>query len=149
MKLPQPLTAEEAGALAVLHGRCFSATDAWSAESFRASLQQPHVIGWCLEPQYPAAFIITQLVAGEAEVLTVAVDPARRREGLARLLLRHALKDSAQRGAERIHLEVAENNAPAIALYLAEGFAQVGKRSGYYPSGQAALLFSRHLKSYC
>lgn len=50
-------------------------------------------------------------------------------------------------GVDRVHLEVAEDNAAAVALYAAAGFRQVGIRPGYYrrPRGPAvtALLFTR------
>jgi ribosomal-protein-alanine N-acetyltransferase len=71
-------------------------------------------------------------IAGEAEVLTLAVAPTHRRRGLASALLQAGLGQARLSGAEAAFLEVAADNAAAIALYAAAGFAQVGRRAGYY-----------------
>jgi ribosomal-protein-alanine N-acetyltransferase len=65
-------------------------------------------------------------------VLTLAVEPAHRRRGVARDLLRQALALAAAAGAEEAFLEVAADNPGALALYRAEGFEQAGQRGGYY-----------------
>ena len=77
-------------------------------------------------------FILTRTIADEAEILTLAVRPSCRRQGLARLLVEHAVVVTATLGAERMFLEVAENNAAAIGLYTVCGFEQVGLRKNYY-----------------
>jgi ribosomal-protein-alanine N-acetyltransferase len=71
-------------------------------------------------------------VAGEAELLTIAVDPAHRRQGLGRTLVEAFLAEARQRGAETAFLEVAEDNTAARTLYTAAGFTQTGRRKGYY-----------------
>lgn len=82
-------------------------------------------------------------VAGdEVEVLDVTVHEAWRRRGLARALLRLALRRAARAGATRALLEVRRGNAGAIALYRALGFEECGRRRGYYrePVEDAVLL---------
>ena len=82
-------------------------------------------------------FAMYRVVAGEGELLNLAVDPLARRTGVGRALLQEMMHL-----AEVWHLEVRESNAAAIALYDSLGFRQVGRRSGYYGDGEAALLFS-------
>ncbi len=82
-------------------------------------------------------FAMYRVVAGEGELLNLAVDPLARRTGLGRALLQEMM-----RLAEVWHLEVRECNVAAIALYASLGYRQVGRRSGYYGDGEAALLFS-------
>ena len=60
-----------------------------------------------------AGFIMSRLVADEAEILSVAVDRARRGRGLARSLLALHLRRLAGLGARTVFLEVDEHNAPA------------------------------------
>ncbi len=82
-------------------------------------------------------FAMYRVVVGEGELLNLAVDPWARRTGVGRALLQAMM-----RLAEVWHLEVRESNAAAIALYASLGYRQVGRRSGYYVDGEAALLFS-------
>lgn len=100
--------------------------------------------------EHPAAgFILTRHVAGEEEVLLVAVTPPHRGKGLGRKLLEMLAKDAAARGAERLFLEMRSNN-PAERLYHAMGFEPIGRRKGYYRlkdgSQMDAITFSLALK---
>ena len=81
-----------------------------------------------------AGFVLSRLAADEAEILTIAVDPAQRHRGLGRKLLDVHLPGLVRRGVERLFLEVAEDNGPALGLYRAFGFREVGRRPGYYRS---------------
>ena len=89
-------------------------------------------------------------MAGEAELLTIAVLPEARRLGLGRRLVGRFIYQARLRGADSACLEVAEDNADARALYLAAGFAEAGRRRGYYrtPEGKAvdALVLVRSLQ---
>ncbi|MEO8505689.1 MAG: ribosomal protein S18-alanine N-acetyltransferase [Acidobacteriota bacterium] len=84
-------------------------------------------------------------VAGEAELLRIAVRPSARQRGLAKRLLRAALSRLAGDQIEICHLEVREDNGPALALYRSLGFEEVGRRKAYYPDQTAALLLRRSL----
>ncbi len=64
---------------------------------------------------------------GEPQVVSMWVDPARRRSGLAGRLLDAVMAWARDRGAERVHLWVTEGNSPAIALYERFGFAFTGE----------------------
>jgi ribosomal-protein-alanine N-acetyltransferase len=82
---------------------------------------------------------------GEAELLRLAVDPAARRQGLARALIETGLIRLRPAGVERCFLEVRPNNEPAIACDLALGFRYAGRRPGYYRDGTDALVYARTL----
>ena len=96
-----------------------------------------------------AGFIVSRLAAGEAEILSVAVAPARRGRGLARKLLDLHLRRLAGLGAVAVFLEVDEDNAPARRLYARAGFREVGRRPAYYARDGAppanALVLRRDL----
>lgn len=135
-------TPAHAAAMALLHGRAFAARERWGAGAIGLQLCLPGAFGWIA----PAGgMILARVVADEAEVLTLAVDPAVQRHGLGRALLGQALATARQRGAAAMFLEVASGNEPARALYAAVGFVTVGCRRGYYPNGSDALVLRRPL----
>ncbi|AKO95612.1 Acetyltransferase [Marinovum algicola DG 898] len=132
-------------ALAALHAAAFAPARGWSAAEFESFLADPA----CLLVARPEGFALARVTLDEAELLTIATDPARRRQGVARGLLGALFGGLAGRGAETLFLEVAEDNAAARALYAGAGFAMAGRRRGYYPrrNGAAAdaLILRRAL----
>jgi ribosomal-protein-alanine N-acetyltransferase len=79
-----------------------------------------------------AGFILFRTASDEAEILTIAVAPDARRNGVGRALVREAAHAAARTGATCLFLEVGANNAAARALYAGLGFAPAGHRKGYY-----------------
>lgn len=88
-------------------------------------------------------FSTGQVVLDEGELHFVVVRPERRRGGLGRQLLAAFVGAAEAAGATRLFLEVHEANAPARALYRAEGWREVGRRPGYYADGGAAIVMGR------
>jgi ribosomal-protein-alanine N-acetyltransferase len=80
----------------------------------------------------PVGFAMCQLVAGEAELLTLGVLPDYCRRGLGRYLLRSCMDKAVARGANVMYLEVSEKNQAAQRLYAAAGFSVIGRRVKYY-----------------
>ncbi len=124
--------------MAAAHARAFPAP--WGAAEFENLLGATGVFGFVIESEQPAGMILCRLVAGEAEVLTLAVAPEFRGRGLARALMAAALGVARQRGAAEAFLEVAVDNAAAIGLYRALGFSQSGLRRAYYDRGPAGRV---------
>ena len=128
--------------LARLHARAFDGhARAWGVDEFAALLDSPHVF-LCGDAR---AFALGRVVADEAELLTIATDPAQRRQGLARACLSAFEQAALAHGATTAFLEVAADNTPARVLYTAAGYAQVGLRRGYYarttgPAADALIL---------
>ncbi|MFM7334533.1 MAG: GNAT family N-acetyltransferase [Tabrizicola sp.] len=135
-------------ALAALHARSFRTPPPWSAADFSSFLADPLCF---LLVEGDAGFLLGRAVAGEAELLTLAVSPDARRRGLGRKLVARFLYQARLRGAEHAFLEVSAENRPAIALYESAGFGPAGRRRGYYhaPDGQLvdALVLRRDLAS--
>lgn len=122
----------DASDLAPLHAACFE--DAWPEQAIRDVLAMPGAFGYAVLPAGlpPVAFALGRINSDEAELLTLAVDPAWRRHGLARSLVEAIGTHAVAHGAARLFLEVAEDNDAARALYAAGGFVTVGRRRGYY-----------------
>jgi ribosomal-protein-alanine acetyltransferase len=87
-------------------------------------------------------FLVARVVAGEAELLNMAVDRKDRRKGLGSKLLAAAMREAAAQQATRMYLEVRESNRAAISFYLRHGFRNSGQREGYYqnPTENAVLM---------
>ncbi len=136
-------TPSDAAALAGLHAGSFP--EPWDAAAMEALLEGEGVIALTA----PDGFILVRAVAGEAEIITLAVAPPARRHGLGRALIEAATDAVIRVGAESLFLEVAADNTPALALYGRCGFEPVGRRRGYYrrPNGPAmdALVLRKTL----
>ncbi|KAJ55050.1 alanine acetyltransferase [Actibacterium mucosum KCTC 23349] len=122
--------------MAKLHAACFTTPRPWSADEFATLLTSDTVFALT----EPNGFFLGRVVAGEAELLTIAVDPAHRRKGLGVKLVRGFLRDAAARSATEAFLEVAADNAAAIALYQKTGFAESGRRARYYQKPDGSRL---------
>lgn len=134
-------------ALAELHAQAFTTPRPWSAAAFAGVIARPE----CFVLSAPGGFLLASVVAGEAEVLTLAVAPERRRHGIARGLVAGFLAQAGTRGAQAAFLEVAADNAAALALYQAAGFAVAGRRKGYYRTADGrqidAVVMTRQLSA--
>jgi ribosomal-protein-alanine N-acetyltransferase len=123
--------AERAAAYAALHLQAFDR--AWSADELKRVMDGPCTFTLeAVRQERPLGFIVVRAVAGEAEILTLAVHPEARRQGLGRALVDSAATTAHTLGAEAFWLEVATDNAAATALYAAAGFEAAGRRPGYY-----------------
>ena len=118
--------------MATLHAACFD--DAWSTQEFQDLLILPTVFGFVVQSMDEiGGFILCQATSDECEILTIGVLSQWRRQGLADRMLQGLVIKVQEIGARKIFLEVAADNVAAKALYQAEGFKEVGRRSGYYP----------------
>ena len=136
-----PLTPE---AMARTHAAAMQSRP-WRAEEFAALLSHPGTFAL----GDTACFALVRVIADEAELLTIATHPGHRRQGLARACMAAWMAEAAARGAAQAFLEVAHDNAPALALYQAMGFSRSGLRPGYYPRPDApaadAVVMTRAL----
>lgn len=90
----------------------------------------------------PFGFIVVSCTCGVAELESVAVNVAARRQGIGRALCCEAMSWSQGRAAQVIQLEVRASSLGAIALYSGLGFTEQGRRPGYYrePMEDAVLM---------
>jgi len=77
---------------------------------------------------------VMSAAAGECHILNLCVHPEWQGQRIGRTLLRRLLALGRRRDADTAFLEVRPSNTAAIALYLSEGFSEVGRRRAYYPS---------------
>ncbi len=132
--------------MAAMHGRAFAWQGrGWAAEEFARLLASAHVFAVHREH----GFALGRVVADEADLLTIAVEPAETGRGHGTALLAEFELVATDRGAIRAVLDVAADNAAAQALYRRAGYEQIARRRGYYarPAGSLvdALIFEKIL----
>lgn len=141
-KLPDAheLNAADSAWMAGMHAQCFDELQRWSASAMAGLLRQPltRAIGISIHG-IPAGFIMARNVAGEGEILTLAVHPDYRRNGIASRLLHAFIEKETTHNLQSLFLEVMVTNQPAIDFYKAHGFEVISKRANYYqmPAGHA------------
>ena len=121
-------------------------TEAWSRNSYRAELADTRHRYYVAAEDADGALLgwAGVLVIGEtAQILTVGVVPRGRRQGTARRMVAALLDEAVRRGAVEAFLEVRVDNDAARALYVAEGFAEIGLRRGYYDAGRVDAVTMR------
>ena len=136
-----PMTAEHIPQIAALERACFS--HPWTEEMLRQELwNEAAVILVALrEDGVVLGYAGLQTVLDEGYINNVAVAANVRRQGIADELIA-AFVRFGQAKLAFLTLEVRASNAPAIALYMKHGFAQVGRRRDYYdhPKEDAILM---------
>ena len=130
-----------------------SFTNPWSAEALAWELEHSPVSRLYVlkdETAAPVAFCACWHLIDELHVNSLAVAPARRRQGLASLLMRGVLAAARGDGAAAATLEVRRSNEAARALYERLGFVVEAIRPDYYtnPREDALILWLRDLTGF-
>ncbi|MBL8543762.1 MAG: ribosomal protein S18-alanine N-acetyltransferase [Hyphomonadaceae bacterium] len=129
--------AEACALLADIHARAFDRP--WTAEEIAKLLQNDAVFALVSRTDEIQGFVLAWTAAGDAELLTVAVAPEARRRGVGASLVTAAGVTALARGAASMHLEVAEDNEAARALYSKLGYEEAGRRRAYYAGADGAV----------
>jgi len=124
--------------------------DAWTPEMFAAEFAQSASRRLYLVAEEGRAVIgyAGMMFTGgpQADVLTLAVDPAHWGQGTGAALLSALVDEAGRRGHTEVMLEVRRDNPRARRLYLRHGFEEIGIRRGYYqPSGVDAVVMRKVL----
>jgi ribosomal-protein-alanine N-acetyltransferase len=134
---------DDADAIAAIEQDAFGA-DAWSPALVDLELIAPgRVVVAAEQDDVLVGYASAAVVADVADLTRIAVTPAVRRKGTARALLGSLLQHAADRGAERMMLEVADTNEAALGLYGRSGFAEVARRRDYYGRGVDAVVMEK------
>lgn len=131
-------SAEQAELLGALHARAFDRP--WRADEIAKLLANSAVFAIVSRSETGAqGFAMGWAAAGDAELLTLAVVPEARRKGVGASLVTSIGVAALVRGAASMHLEVAEDNAAARALYAKLGYEEAGRRHAYYAGEGGAV----------
>lgn len=135
---------EAGGALGDLEATCFEVP--WSTAAVRALLDDGLTRAWVARRSGAVVGgALVRVVAGEGELLRIAVRPDQRRHGVGRALLGVILSAVADACPHGVYLEVRASNVAARHLYAREGFVDHGRRRDYYqaPTEDAILMHWR------
>ncbi|MGH3940254.1 MAG: ribosomal protein S18-alanine N-acetyltransferase [Pseudonocardiaceae bacterium] len=139
--LIEPMLRADVQRCTELERTLFGGDDPWNSDAFLQALTEGHYYVVARVGDSLAGYAGLARIDTEAEVHTLAVDPAHQGQGIGRALLR-ALLDHAT--GTTVFLEVRTDNDAAIALYRSEGFAVIATRRGYYrPSGADAFTMRK------
>ena len=106
--------------------------EAWTAPQCAGLIPMAGVwLSLARDSEEPVGFALARTIAGEAELLLLAVKRSSQGKGVGRLLLDRFMSIAALKGARRLHLEVRDGNH-ALRLYSYAGFSEVGRRKNYY-----------------
>lgn len=124
----------DASRMAAIHAEGFAV--GWDAGDFERMLLERSVadvlVSQALVGHVVTGFAVSRVVLDEAELLSIAIDPEVRGQSLSEPLLERHMGRVAQAGARQMFLEVADDNAAALALYRKAGFVEIGRRQSYY-----------------
>ncbi|WP_236825761.1 MULTISPECIES: ribosomal protein S18-alanine N-acetyltransferase [unclassified Blastococcus] len=141
----RPMTLADLPAVMGLEEELF-APDTWTAAMYRDELSRTDTRHYLVAEDDGGVVGYAGLIAydDEAHVATIGVTGARQGEGIGARLLDALLAEADRRGAPVVLLEVRADNETAQGLYRRRGFAEIGRRRGYYqPSGQDAVVMRR------
>lgn len=129
-----PMTAVQLDAVIAIEAAAYAFP--WSRGNFVDSL----AAGYDARVLYDAdgailGYFVAMAGVDEMHLLNITVAPPAWHQGYARFMLDALAALCRERGARQLWLEVRESNARARAIYRRRGFAEVGRRKGYYPDG--------------
>lgn len=120
--------------------------DAWSAalvaEGVSGNLPTIHYLVAEVDGEV-VGHAVASLVGDLGELQRIAVGAGWRRTGVAGALLETVLDLARAERAERLLLEVREDNEPALEFYAGHGFRELDRRPRYYRDGATAVVMER------
>jgi [ribosomal protein S18]-alanine N-acetyltransferase len=147
----RPAVMHDARAIAEIHASSFNRP--WGLIEFERLLAEEnilcHVAARGGDAGLPDGFLLSRLAADEAEILSIAVHPRCRGEGVAGRLMKAHHDALVLNRIRTLFLEVEDGNISALALYKRHSFAEVSRRDAYYRkadgSAATALVMRRNL----
>jgi [ribosomal protein S18]-alanine N-acetyltransferase len=116
----------------------------WSGDDFQLALQGSVSVRVADHEGIVCGFVAFRRMSDEAEILNLAVDSSKRRQGIGSQLMESVLAACKAAGVKKIFLEVRDSNEAARKCYLRMGFTESGRRRKYYSQPvEDALVLAR------
>ncbi len=122
----------------------------WSKKTFKSCIGGRYFGDYAVNNKDVIGFYVAEYVAGEATLMEICVTPTEQGKGFGKQLLHTFLSKAKEQGAEKVFLEVRASNFAAQMLYINNGFTEINRRVGYYPSAKGfgyedAIIMSKIL----
>ncbi|WP_019219930.1 ribosomal protein S18-alanine N-acetyltransferase [Bartonella florencae] len=131
-----PLQIDDSASLHQIHQHCF--VPAWEKQTFDNFLIDHSIFGYKSsligQPEQILGFCLCRLILDEAEIITIAVLPHYRQQGIGTLLIDQTIHYLHDKHAIKLFLEVESTNLSALNLYQRFEFQKISERLAYYPS---------------
>lgn len=121
--------------LMVIENDCHS--HPWSENTFKSCLAERYFSYHLTVDNQIVGFYVGEHVAGEATLMDICVSPSFQGKGYGKTLLKHFIEQAYKLDNTKCWLEVRAKNFTAQMLYIAQGFTEISRRTGYYPSSSA------------
>lgn len=121
----------------------------WSEQGFRSEVSNAdYSVPLIFKNDRIHGYMVTRIVADEAELCSIAVRKENMGKGVAQSMLAACDSILDSRSISQMFLEVRTSNLRAIQFYHRNGFQDMGVRKKYYQDGEDALLMSRRLPAH-
>ncbi len=140
------MSPDDIPAVAALEQRVFA--DPWSENAFReelATASRRYLVAE--EGRAILGYGGLLVVEDDAHIVTLAVEPGTRGQGLGTRLMLRLAEEALRAGAAHLTLEVRVSNQPAQSLYRRFGFETVGLRRHYYRDEDALIMWALDIDS--
>jgi [ribosomal protein S18]-alanine N-acetyltransferase len=147
----RPARPDDVADVARLEAECLG-WDAWSEDLVRAGVHgSVPTVTWLVSESAGevVGYAVTSAAGDIAELQRVAVDESSRRHGHASALLAAVVEATRRTGADRLLVEVREDNRGALSFYAAHDFVEIDRRPRYYADGATAVVLRRPLGRVC
>lgn len=127
-----PITLDNVNELIPIENNCHS--HPWSEKTFKSCIGERYFGHFLKDQNNIIGFYVGEYILGEATLMDICISPAYQGNGYGKHILKYFTQEAKSLGAEKLHLEVRAKNISALMMYINDGYAEVARRTGYYPS---------------
>ena len=129
----EPLLVDRIDAVIQIEQRAYA--HPWNRTNFLDALQSGNQVQVLLAGETLLGYFVAMQGVDEVHLLNITVAPEFQGQGWSRVMMDALALWARGRAAQWLWLEVRVGNARAMRVYEAQGYARVGVRKEYYPSG--------------
>ena len=121
----------------------------WSEQSFLGCLDGADECWVLVVDDEISGHLVLKIILDEGQILNICVRPSLQSKGIGAEMMTFAEERFIARRVSTVFLEVRSSNTPARRLYDSAGYAEIGRRHGYYPAAggrEDALIMGLQLE---
>jgi len=126
------ITINDVSKLMTIENNCHS--HPWSEKTFQSCIGERYFGSYLAQNKSLIGFYVGEYILGEATLMDICVAPDYQGNGYGKFILNHYENEAKALGAKTLFLEVRAKNISALMMYINNGYSEIGRRTGYYPS---------------